>query len=62
VTTLDPETLPLDLATYRYATRAIAVLDATITSLEDAELTMALEIAQDERAMWLRYLARYESR
>jgi len=60
--TLDPDGLPLDLVTWRYATKAIAALDATIGSLADADMSVALGIAEDEKAMWKRYLTRYEAK
>jgi hypothetical protein len=47
--TLDPDTLPLDLVTWRYATKAIAALDATIRSLEDADMSVALELPRMRR-------------
>ncbi len=59
--TLDPDTLPLDLVTWRYAIKATAALDATIRSLGDADMSVALGIAEDEKAMWKRYLTRYEA-
>lgn len=59
--TMDPDGLPLDFVTWRYATKAIAALDATIESLKDADVSVALGIAQDEKAMWQRYLTRYRA-
>jgi len=59
--TLDPDGLPLDLVTWRYATKTIAALDATIESLADADMSVALGIAQDEKAMWNRYVTRYQA-
>lgn len=48
MTTIDPDTLPLDLSTRNYAISATRTLEQVIESLEDAELSTSVELAFGE--------------